>query len=76
MRLDTALGWGSQRTERKRERPSHRWGRVGVTLLLPWSFTVAGFGPQLWMAKEGRKSNTQLHGYERISGALRFVRLF
>ena len=40
------------------------------------AFTVAGFGPQLWVAREERKSNAQLHGYERLSGELRFVRLF
>ena len=119
MRLDTALGWGSQRTERKRERHSHRWGRVGVTVLLPrgftvggsgtlrwtdykgdWTpfvlgggsrrdlvrsirlnvhnraFTVGGFSPQASLVQEERSSNAQLHGYDRISGELRFVRLF
>ena len=40
------------------------------------AFTVAGFGPQLWVAREERKSNAQLHGYERVFGELRFVRLF
>ena len=119
LRLDAAAGWGRQRTERERERHSHRWGRIGATLLLPrgftvggaftlrrtdypadWfpfvlgggsrrdttrsvrlsvhnrAFTVAGFGPQLWVAREERKSNAQLHGYERVFGELRFVRLF
>ena len=27
------------------------------------AFTVAGFGPQLWVAREERKSNAQLHDY-------------
>ena len=119
LRLDAAAGWGRQRTERERERHSHRWGRIGATLLLPrgftvggaftlrrtdypadWfpfvlgggarrdttrsirlsvhnrAFTVAGFGPQLWVAREERKSNAQLHDYERLFGELRFVRLF
>ena len=40
------------------------------------AFTVAGFGPQLWVAREERKSNAQLHGYQRVFGELRFVRLF
>ena len=119
MRLDTALGLGSQRTERKRERHSHRWGRVGVTALLPYgftlggagtlrwtdykgnwapfvlgggsrrdltrsirldvhnrAFTVGGFSPQVSLVQEQRSSNAQLHGYDRLSGELRFVRLF
>ena len=119
MRIDTALGWGQQRTERERHRNSYRWGRLGATFLLPWgftlggagtlrwtdyegnwapfvlgggerrdltrsirlnvhnrAFTVGGFSPQLSMVKEERTSNAQLHDYERISGELRFVRLF
>ena len=119
MRVNTALGWGNQRTERERERNSSRWGRVGVTLLLPYgftvggsgtlrwtdyqgdwapfvegggqrsdltrsirlnvhnrAFTVAGFSPQASVVQEQRTSNAQLHEYERLSGELRFVRLF
>ena len=40
------------------------------------AFTVGGFSPQVWAAKEDRTSNAQLHDYERLSGELRFVRLF
>ena len=119
MRIDTALGWSRQRTERERERNSSRWGRLGVALALPWGFTVGGagtlrwtgyegdwtpfvlgggerrdltrsirlnvhnrgftvggFSPQVSVVKEERTSNAQLHGYDRISGELRFVRLF
>ena len=39
-------------------------------------FTVAGFSPQLVVVREERKSNAQLHGYERTRGELRFVRQF
>ncbi len=39
-------------------------------------FTVGGFSPQVSMVQERRTSNAQLHGYDRISGELRFVRLF
>ena len=39
-------------------------------------FTVGGFSPQVSMVQEERTSNAQLHGYDRISGELRFVRLF
>ncbi len=119
MRLDAALGWGKQRTERERQRHTHRWLRVGTTVQLPhgftvggagtlrwtdyegsWApfvlgggerndltrsfrvnlhnraFTVAGFSPQVAMVQEQRTSNAQLHGYDKISGELRFVRLF
>ena len=119
MRIDAALGWSRQRTELKRQRNSSRWGRLGVTFLLPWgftvggsgtlrytgyegnwapfvigggerkdltralrfnvhnrAFTVGGFSPQLSAVKEERTSNAQLHDYERLSGELRFVRLF
>ena len=38
--------------------------------------TVGGFSPQVSMTQEERTSNAQLHGYDRLSGELRFVRLF
>ena len=40
------------------------------------AFTVGGFSPQVSVVQEQRTSNAQLHGYERISGELRFVQLF
>ena len=40
------------------------------------TFTVAGFSPQASVVTEERTSNAQLHGYKRIFGELRFVRLF
>ena len=119
MRVNAALGWSRQRTELERQRNASRWGRLGVTFLLPWgftvggsgtlrytgyegnwapfvigggerkdltralrldvhnrAFTVGGFSPQLSAVKEERTSNAQLHDYERLSGELRFVRLF
>ncbi len=119
MRIDTALGWGKQRPENKRDRHTHRWGRLGVTLALPWgfnvggagtlrwtafeggwtpfvldggprkdltrslrltvhnrAFTIGGFSPQLFVTREDRTSNAQLHDYEKTAGELRFVRLF
>ena len=39
-------------------------------------FTVGGFSPQVSLVQEERTSNAQLHDYEKISGELRFVRLF
>ena len=119
MRVNAALGWSRQRTELERQRNASRWGRLGITFLLPWgftaggavtlrwtdyegnwapfvlgggerkdltralrlnlhnrAFTVGGFSPQLSAVKEERTSNAQLHDYERLSGELRFVRLF
>ena len=40
------------------------------------AFTVGGFSPQVSLVQEARASNAQLHDYERVSGELRFVRLF
>ena len=48
VRIDTAAGWGSQRTERERERHTRRWVRLGVTAHLPWGFTVGGAGTLRW----------------------------
>ena len=119
MRIDTGIGWAAQRPQRKRDRNTSRWGRLGVALALPWGFTVGGagtlrwtgyegdwtpfvlgggprrdltrsirlnvhnrgftvggFSPQVSLVQEQRTSNAQLHGYDRISGELRFVRLF
>ena len=119
VRIDSLLGWGDRRTDRKRERHSWRWMRLGATMLLPYgftvggagtlrwtdyegswapfvlgggprrdlvrsirlnvhnrAFTVGGFSPEASVTQEQRTSNAQLHGYERISGELRFVRLF
>ena len=46
VRIDTAAGWGSQRTER--ERHTRRWVWLGVTAHLPWGFTVGGAGTLRW----------------------------
>ena len=40
------------------------------------AFTLGGFSPQVSFVREDRSSNAQLHDYERMSGELRFVRLF
>ena len=40
------------------------------------ALTLEGFSPQVSLVQEQRASNAQLHDYERISGELRFVRLF
>ena len=40
------------------------------------ALTLEGFSPQVSVVQEQRTSNAQLHDYERISGELRFVRLF
>ena len=40
------------------------------------AFTLGGFSPRLSLVREDRKSNAQLHDYERTFGELSFVRLF
>ena len=39
-------------------------------------FAVGGFSPRVSLVREERTSNAQLHGYDKISGELRFVGLF
>ena len=40
------------------------------------ALTLEGFSPQVSVTQEQRTTNAQLYDYERISGELRFVRLF
>ena len=40
------------------------------------ALTVEGFSPQVSVTQETRTTNAQAHDYERVSGELRFVRLF
>ena len=40
------------------------------------ALTLEGFSPQLSVTQESRSTNAQLHDYRRVSGELRFVRLF
>ena len=53
MRIDAALGWAKQRTERERERNSSRWFRVGTAVLLPYGFTVGGAATLRWTEYRG-----------------------
>ena len=48
VRIDTAAGWGSQRTELERQRHTRRWVQLGVTAHLPRGFTVGGAGTLRW----------------------------
>ena len=48
MRIDTGLGWASQRTELELQRHTRRWVHLGVTAHLPWGFTVGGAGTLSW----------------------------
>ena len=48
VRIDTAAGWGSQRTELERQRHTRRWVQLGVTAHLPRGFTVGGAGILRW----------------------------
>ena len=40
------------------------------------ALTLEGFSPQVSVTREQRTTNAQLYDYERVSGELRFVRLF
>ena len=40
------------------------------------ALTLEGFSPQISVTQEVRTTNAQAHDYERLSGELRFVRLF
>ena len=40
------------------------------------ALTLKGFSPQVSVTREQRTTNAQLYDYERVSGELRFVRLF
>ena len=40
------------------------------------ALTLEGFSPQISVTQEQRSTNAQAHDYERVSGELRFVRLF
>ena len=44
VRADAGLGWGRQRTELEQWRHDYRWLRAGVSVALPWGFTVGGSG--------------------------------
>ena len=64
-RIDAALGRGSQRPERVRERHSYRWGRLGATVQLPWGFTLGGAGTLRWTGYEGSWAPFVLGGGKR-----------
>ncbi len=53
LRLDTAVGWSMQRTNRETQRNSSRWVRAGATAQLPWGFTLGGSGTVRWTGYEG-----------------------
>ena len=53
VRTDASVGWGRVRTELKRERNASRWVQAGVTVALPWGFTVGGSGTLRWTDYEG-----------------------
>ena len=52
-RIDASVGWGRLRTELKRERNTSRRVRAGVTVDLPWGFTVGASGSLRWTDYEG-----------------------
>ena len=53
VRVNTAVGWGRERTELERWRHSRRWLRVGASAQLPYGFTVGGSGTLRWTNYRG-----------------------
>ena len=53
VRIDASLGWGRERPETERWRLSRRRVQAGVTVDLPWGFTVGASGTLRWTEYEG-----------------------
>ena len=53
VRTNATLGWGRERPETERWRHTRRSAQVGVTVALPWGFTVGGSGTLRWADYEG-----------------------
>ena len=53
VQLDGALGYSQERTEAEQWRNASRWVRAGVSVALPYGFTVGGSGEYRWTDYEG-----------------------
>ena len=53
LRGSLAAGWGRERPETERFRNERRWVRTGLTVALPWGFTVGGAATLRWADYEG-----------------------
>ena len=64
VRADAAVGYGRESPETERWRHTRRWVHAGVTVALPWGFTVGASGElrrmalpgQLWSSRSLRAS--------------------
>ena len=48
VRTDLALGYGRERPRSRRDRNDSRWLRAGVSVIMPFGFTVGGSGEVRW----------------------------
>ena len=53
VRADAAVGYGRESPETERWRHTRRWVHAGVTVALPWGFTVGASGELRRMAYQG-----------------------
>ena len=55
VRIDAATGWGQVRTECEKERNSNCQVFLGVSVALPWGFTLGGNGSFSWIDYESNR---------------------
>ena len=65
VQIDGALGYSRERPQDERWRNTTRWARVGVSVALPYGFTVGGGGEYRRTDYEGRWSPFVLDGSAR-----------
>ena len=53
IRTDITLGWGHEQPEAERWRHNRKKVRTGVSVALPWGFTVGGSGELRWTDYDG-----------------------
>ena len=75
MRTDAEIGWGKEQTELQRWSHTRRWVRAGVTVALPWGFTVGGSGSLRWTDFQGNWFPFTTDGSPR-SDVTRSLRVF
>ena len=53
VQIDAGIGYSQERTEAETWRNAARWARAGVSVALPYGFTVGGSGEYRWTDYEG-----------------------
>ena len=53
VQIDAGIGYSQERTEAETWRNATRWARAGVSVALPYGFTVGGSGEYRWTDYEG-----------------------